>query len=250
MDAIRSCIVFRMPADTTPSRQTSRSTAVTTPRLTARRRATRDRVLEAASEVFAERGFHGASVEDICERAGFTRGAFYSNFASKDDLVLALSTRQMERVVERITAAARTEDSPEAVLAAVLAALADEPDRHERSLLLTTEFTLHAIRDPEARAAWAAQQREVREAVVAAVDDAVDARGLTLPVSTEQLVLIAMALSQATATQRLVEPGALETGELERLVLPLLLGLATRRERPSRGGKDSDGRPVSPPRRR
>ncbi|MEO7448570.1 MAG: helix-turn-helix domain-containing protein [Humibacillus sp.] len=216
-----------MPSRTPSTAPAAGTTTAAAPRLTARRRATRDRVLEAASEVFSERGFHGASVEDICERAGFTRGAFYSNFASKDELVLALSTRQMEAVVERITAAARTEESPEAVLAAVLAALADEPDRHERSLLLTTEFTLHAIRDPEARSAWAAQQRGVRAAVVAAVDDALAARGLTLSVSTDQLVRVTMALSQATATQRLVEPGALQTGELERLVLPLLLGLAS-----------------------
>jgi AcrR family transcriptional regulator len=62
-------------------------TTTSEPRISARRQATRERVLEAAGEVFAERGFHGASVEDICERAGFTRGAFYSNFSSKDDLV-------------------------------------------------------------------------------------------------------------------------------------------------------------------
>ncbi|TQM62465.1 TetR/AcrR family transcriptional regulator [Humibacillus xanthopallidus] len=194
-------------------------------RVSARRQATRARVLDAASEVFAERGFHGATVEEICERAGFTRGAFYSNFSSKDDLVIHLSTRQVEGIVERITAAARTEASPEAVLGAVFAALADEPGRHERWVLLTTEFTLHAIRDAAARRVWAAQQRRIREALVAVVDDAIASRGITLPMTTEQFVRVAMALTQGSMTQRLIEPGALERGELEQVVLPVLLGV-------------------------
>ncbi|MGH8975530.1 MAG: TetR family transcriptional regulator, partial [Acidimicrobiia bacterium] len=51
---------------------------------------TRARLLESAAALFAERGFHGTSVEDIAERAGFSRGAFYSNFEHKADLFLAL----------------------------------------------------------------------------------------------------------------------------------------------------------------
>ena len=197
------------------------------PRITARRRATRDRVLEAASEVFAERGFHGASVEDICERAGFTRGAFYSNFSSKDDLVLELSARHAEAVVERIRHAAGPDDgaSAEDTLSAVLAALADDPRRRDQWLLLTTEFTLHAIRDPGARAAWAAQQRRIRNEIVAVVDEALDRRGLSLPMSTDVFVRAVVALSNGSMTQRLVEPGAVGVGELEGTVVPVLLGL-------------------------
>ena len=58
--------------------------------VTARRAQTQERLMAAAARVFAERGIIGASVEEICEAAGFTRGAFYSNFADKDGLVLAL----------------------------------------------------------------------------------------------------------------------------------------------------------------
>ena len=55
-----------------------------------RRARTRQRLMSAAMTVFAERGVIGSSVEEICEAAGFTRGAFYSNFADKDALVLGL----------------------------------------------------------------------------------------------------------------------------------------------------------------
>lgn len=198
------------------------------PPLTARRQATRDRVLEAASEVFAERGFHGASVEDICDRAGFTRGAFYSNFASKDDLVLELSSRQARALVERIRAAAGREGaSAEDVVTDVFANLADDTARQDRWLVLTTEFTLHAIRDAGARAAWADQQRDIRQALIDVVDEAVGKRGITLPMPTEIFVRAAMALANGSMTQRLVEPGSLTPGELERTVLPVILGPGT-----------------------
>lgn len=203
-------------------------TTTAEPRISARRRATRERVLEAASEVFAERGFHGASVEDICERAGFTRGAFYSNFSSKDDLVLELSRRHAEDLVERIRRASKREHaSAEDVLRDVLTAMADDTRSKERWLVLTTEFTLHAIRDATARRAWAAQQRRVRDELVAVVDEAVSRQGLTLPLPTELFVLAAIALAQGTLTQRLVEPRSLSVGQLERTVLPILLGVDT-----------------------
>ena len=194
------------------------------PRVSARRQATRDRVLEAASEVFAERGFHGATVEDICERAGFTRGAFYSNFTSKDDLVVELSRRHSEALVDRIRRASKREHaSADEVLRDVFAALAD--DSRERWLVLTTEFTLHAIRDADARRAWAAQQRRVRDELVSVVDEAVSRQGLTLPIPTDLFVRAAISLAQGSMTQRLVEPRSLTVGELERTVLPILLGV-------------------------
>ncbi|MEX0869046.1 MAG: TetR/AcrR family transcriptional regulator [Nitriliruptoraceae bacterium] len=56
---------------------------------------TRRRLLDAASAVFAESGFEGASIDAITQRAGYTRGAFYSNFASKAELLIALSKQRM-----------------------------------------------------------------------------------------------------------------------------------------------------------
>lgn len=60
-----------------------------TENLSARRRQTRSTLVEAGVSVFAVKGVDGASIEEICEAAGFTRGAFYSNFSSRDDLILA-----------------------------------------------------------------------------------------------------------------------------------------------------------------
>ncbi|MET0296255.1 MAG: TetR/AcrR family transcriptional regulator, partial [Microbacterium sp.] len=71
---------------------------------TRRREATRQKLLDAAAQVFAEVGLDAASVEAICERAGFSRGAFYSNFETKDELMLALTERIAGEKIDGVTA--------------------------------------------------------------------------------------------------------------------------------------------------
>ena len=66
-----------------------------------RRAETVERLLDAALETFAEIGFAAASVEDICRRGGFTRGAFYSSFRTKDELFAALFERETARNLSR-----------------------------------------------------------------------------------------------------------------------------------------------------
>ena len=83
-----------MPA--TPAPPPSRNSA---PRVSKRRAETREKLLAAAADVFAERGFGRATVEEICEHAGFSRGAFYSNFDSLDELFFALYSDRGAAVV-------------------------------------------------------------------------------------------------------------------------------------------------------
>src|SRR5471032_739723 len=62
-----------------------------------RRAMTRQHLLDAAAIVFARDGFHGATLDDVAATAGFTKGAVYSNFKSKDDLFLALLDDRIDR---------------------------------------------------------------------------------------------------------------------------------------------------------
>src|SRR6187551_259333 len=62
---------------------------------------TRDRLFEAAARVFEEHGIGGASIEAIAAAAGFTRGAFYSNFRSKDELIIAMLEDHVEQSIRR-----------------------------------------------------------------------------------------------------------------------------------------------------
>ena len=109
-----------------------------------------EKFLDAGLEVFAERGFHAASMDEICARAELSRGAFYSNFSGKEALFLALFDRHAETQIGRITAVIDAADSLEsAIAAAARAAAHDDPDER-RWALLSTEFTIYAARDGEA----------------------------------------------------------------------------------------------------
>lgn len=76
-----------------------------------RRRATREKLLDAAHQVFVDRGVVVSTIEEICEAAGFTRGAFYSNFTDKDDLVIALLERETDQILSALD---RLQDDPSA----------------------------------------------------------------------------------------------------------------------------------------
>src|ERR1700728_1215010 len=70
--------------------------------ITKRRPITITALLDAAMELFAEQGYGATSIPDICARAELTKGAFYSNFANKEGLFLALLDRSWERRVESL----------------------------------------------------------------------------------------------------------------------------------------------------
>ena len=116
---------------------------------------TRARLLEAAHDVFAEVGLGAASVEGICERAGFTRGAFYSNFESKDELFLALITQLAEDKLDEVAVRVRTlsgrDDPVDLVRQIADISLAE---RMEPQLL--SEIRTQALRDDKLAAAFLA----------------------------------------------------------------------------------------------
>lgn len=128
----------------------------------ARRQATRERLLDAATEVFAEIGLQGASVEAICARAGFTRGAFYSNFAHKEELFLELLEREFTRRARHLEERAQEFepllrghgpqlDPTEA--AGYIARFLGPGTEEAAWFVLETEFLLLALRDPAIAAA-------------------------------------------------------------------------------------------------
>lgn len=159
----------------------------------ARRQETRGRLLDAAVEVFAEDGLQGAAVETICARAGFTRGAFYSNFSSKEQLFLALLEREFERRAEDLAAKAaelapelrQQSDciSPEAAATYIADFFSPESDATVW-FVLEAEFLLLAMRDP----ALAPGHHEFLDRFYASIADAVEhvlaaaGRRFTIPV--------------------------------------------------------------------
>ncbi len=195
-----------------------------------RRSATRARLLDGALEVFAERGFNGASVEDICDRAGFTRGAFYSNFGSKDELVLALFQATTDRLLEQISALLlELANQPGTLLDAVLGLLDDAAPDQRQWHLISTEFTLHALRNPRAATALLEQRSVFRRQLTELVEEICRTSGLRMSVPVEQFVRFVIAVHEGARSQSLLEPADVPAGSLEHAFLPMVLEAVSRR---------------------
>ena len=132
-----------------------------------RREQTRNHLLAAAAQVFAERGFHGASLDEVATVAGFTKGAVYSNFKSKEDLFLALFRARYEQETEALRATLYASDVPsEARLSDFVALFRDQTHVARSNFgLLYQEFWLYAARNPAARKQFTQIDDEAVEAL-------------------------------------------------------------------------------------
>jgi AcrR family transcriptional regulator len=171
---------------------------------------TRAALLEAAARVFVERGFAGASVEAISSQAGFSRGAFYSNFESKEQLFAELL---QQRVYERYSAMAQEAKAPRGErpdmreVGRQLAAL--QGAREGRWLFrLWLELLAHAGRDERFReiagAFWRANRKASAEAIAAAFAE----QGTSPPVAADHLASAMIALDIGLAIQHFADPDA------------------------------------------
>jgi AcrR family transcriptional regulator len=178
-------------------------------------------VLDAAARVFAQRGYAASSVEQIAAAAGFSKGAVYSNFASKDDVFFALLDA---RSVERRALVADGDGGADAAEIARRVVAANDAD--EGWLLLLIEFWSHAARDEELRERFDAHRAPLRAELAAAIAALADREGRELPRPAEELALATVALANGLAMERTAD-GAPATALLPH-VLPLLLGGAAR----------------------
>jgi AcrR family transcriptional regulator len=143
------------------------------PRVTKRRAETRAKLLEAAFGVFADKGFGMVRIDDVCSAAGYTRGAFYSQFDSLDELFFTLYDERAQVIADQVADALLldiTATDVEAAIERVSASLLLDRDW----LLIKTDFLLHAARHPDTAERLAAHRARLREAVeqrLQAVDD-------------------------------------------------------------------------------
>ncbi|MEV7069877.1 TetR/AcrR family transcriptional regulator [Streptomyces sp. NPDC093990] len=147
----------------------------TTRRVTRRRVRTRANLLDAAFAVFAAKGFGRVSIEEVCEAAGYSRGAFYSNFASLDELFFALYRQRADLIADQVAGALALDgpglDVPAAVDRVTEALLLDRD-----WLLVKTDFLVHAARAPEVARTLLEHRARLRRAIA---DRLARARGHT-----------------------------------------------------------------------
>ncbi|MEV6605228.1 TetR/AcrR family transcriptional regulator [Kutzneria sp. NPDC051319] len=163
---------------------------------------TRERLLDAAARVFAQKGLAGASVDEIAEAAGYSIGAVYSNFGGKEQLFVELL---QERANDRVTRAAEivADAAPAQAQRAFSQLVIEVADKDADFAPLQAEFWLYAVRNPELMEAYAERMREPRDLLTELI-----ARSTPDPGRAGELSTIVIALFQGLVRMRRLDPGS------------------------------------------
>lgn len=170
---------------------------------------TRERLLEAAETLFAEHGIAETSIDRIAEAAGYSRGAFYSNFDDKDTLVLALIERHQDRSMAETDEIAELAADPDDFLARLFARSASQSA--ERSTI-GIEYILYASRNADGRPKVKALNERLLAQHERLAQQQFDDRDLDLPMTASEAAKILLGLDEGFALLRLIDPDAFPVG--------------------------------------
>ena len=177
-----------------------------TPRVTRRRAETRARLLRAALEVFSEKGFGRTTVDDVCAHAGYTRGAFYSNFVSLDELFLTVwQERSDDFLAAAETTVEQAGEDPVISLEEGIDRLLELSVIDPSWARIEWEFTAHALRTPGLREVMAAREARISELLLSILDRALDHVGRRI-LDREAFAAALVAVHDGTTVQILIEP--------------------------------------------
>lgn len=180
---------------------------MTLPRLTRAESALRTRaaLLSAAEEVFADKGFAEATLDDIADRAGFSRGAVYANFANKTELFLALLDGWLQREIDDRLHRSDPARTPQQDIDALTGHGGNRFADRKRFLLLI-EFRLYALRHPEVAECLRDYDRASTEWFASVIEQVATASGIALPAPAEQIALLVLAMEHGIATLAHTDP--------------------------------------------
>jgi AcrR family transcriptional regulator len=207
------------------------------------RERTRQELLAAAARVFAAKGFTGASVDDVAEAAGFTKGAVYSNFASKTDLMLALiedRIRRQSEIVEDAFAGASLEEG----LRELDARASGTTALDREWMMLVGEFMLYAMRDERARVALAAEYERARGLSAAMIASKYAESGTTPPLPPRDIAILIESLGIGLGFQALIDPTGVSP-DLQGVAVGRILGESPAHEPAAHANADA-GPPARP----
>ncbi len=173
-----------------------------------RRAMTRQHLLDAAAIVFARNGFHGSTLDEVAATAGFSKGAVYSNFKSKDDLFLELFHDRVDRQFAVVSEALEggSHDQAEQFPRIRQILRSDASPWDDSFVTLWLEFILYARRNPNAQKKLAASAQRARAQVQALIEHEYEVLGVAPNYPTADLAEIGMALFNGLGIDRLVDP--------------------------------------------
>jgi AcrR family transcriptional regulator len=207
-----------------------------------RREKTRQDLLTAAETCFVTRGFHATSVDEVAERAGYTKGAVYSNFASKEDLFFGVYQRRIDHVLTDVVPGLRQAGAARAFDSLATGTI-QRRDSDDGWLAVFFEFWAHVLRHPELRARFAESHTRFLEPLTDGVRQLAAERGRSLPsdVTPLQVALAWNAMEVGLGLERLTQPQDVDV-ELARRMCWLLLDAVVG---PALPAASSDGKQKS-----
>ena len=182
-----------------------------------RQRRTREELVDAAERIFSKQGFHATSLDAVAAEAGFTKGAVYSNFDSKEGLFFAVYERRVDRRVEQMDAALAEATTPVEALEGLMPGGGRRAPADDGWLAVFFEFWAHVLRHPELRERFAAQHRRVIEPLTRVVPIEDD-------VESYKLATARFAMQLGLQLERLTQPDVVDDELSRRMGLTLLDG--------------------------
>jgi AcrR family transcriptional regulator len=173
---------------------------------TKRRPVTVAAVLDAGLATFLERGFHGASIHDITAAANLTRGAFYSNFPTKEALFLAVYDRKTEEILQELRRLLDSAPTEVDTVPLLLDYAANGGAGGDDWILVLAEFTVHAARDSALRAEFAAHRAHFTGKLAALISDVAAANDRRSDAGVDHLAGAIIALHEGAALLRVSNP--------------------------------------------
>lgn len=184
------------------------------------------KLVEAGLEVFADKGFHAATVADICAHGQVSRGAFYSNFENKDALFFAIFEANASRVLGLLSTLPESTPTDAALgdtIAALIGALSADPEAARRWYVVSVEFRSYAARNAEAAAQLAAHDRSVHDAVTEFIDTTLARHGRPLPRhAAAHLARLLIAIHDGAMLGDLTGDGGTSAALMTQYLLPLI----------------------------
>lgn len=197
---------------------------------------TRAGLVDAAERLFSAQGFDATSLDAVADEAGYTKGAVYSNFASKEDLFFAVYDRRVDRYLAAVEqTVAEAEDAVEAALR-VISGVAARRENDDGWLAVFLEFWTHVLRHPEHRARFAEIHARAADPFVSGLERFAEERGIELPLGARQLAVALFAMGTGIGLERLTQPEVVD-GELMVRMQELWFEALARGEVPQREPK-------------
>ena len=178
--------------------------------------------------MFAKHGYEGASINEIAAEAGFSKGALYWNFASKEDLFFALLDQRIDKRIRPLIELAEGADVGDAVEETVSRGLLAVLDQERELVLLFHEYSAMAVRDPRLRERYRNRNAALREGLVRALQARYEESGVPLPIGADQIATAVIALADGLSIERLTDPGAVSEDLFGQILSLIFEGIAAR----------------------